>query len=205
MAGQRVGYVRVSTVDQNAERQLDGVALDKMFTDHASGKDADRPELQRAVAYVREGDTFLVHSMDRLARNLDDLRRTVRELVAKGVRVEFIKEGLTFTGEASPMATLMLSVMGAFAEFERAIIRERQREGIAVAKAKGVYSGRKRSLTADQVAEVRARAAAGAKKAVLAREYGISRDTVHRVLRAAGYIRAVGSEEKSIADKSREP
>jgi DNA invertase Pin-like site-specific DNA recombinase len=112
-----------------------------------SGKDTARPELEAIIRYVRDGDTIVVHSMDRLARNLDDLRRLVRELTGKGVKVKFLKENLTFTGEDSPMATLLLSVMGGFAEFERALIRERQREGIALANARGVYRGRKPALT----------------------------------------------------------
>ena len=134
MQGQRVGYVRVSTFEQNTQRQLDQIPVDRIFTDKASGKDAQRPELESLLAFVREGDTVVVHSMDRLARNLDDLRRLVQKLVKRGIRIEFIKERLTFTGEDSPMATLMLSVMGAFAEFERSLMRERQREGIALAK-----------------------------------------------------------------------
>ena len=138
MHGQRIGYVRVSSFDQNPERQLEQVPVDKLFTDKASGKDTRRPELERLLAFVREGDTVVVHSMDRLARNLDDLRRLVQSLTHRGVRIEFVKEHLTFTGEDSPMANLMLSVMGAFAEFERALIRERQREGIALAKQRGV-------------------------------------------------------------------
>lgn len=181
--GQRVGYKRVSTVDQVTDRQLDGVALNKTFTEHASGKSTDRPELQRAIAYAREGDTFVVHSMDRLARNLDDLRRLVRELTGKGVRVEFIKEAMTFTGDDSAMATLMLSMMGAFAEFERALIRERQREGVALAKARGAYKGRKRKLTTDQVDALRQRAVPGANKAALARELRIGRRTLYAYLR----------------------
>ena len=104
----------------------------RVFTDKASGKDTQRPELERLLAFVRESDTVVVHSMDRLARNLDDLRRIVQGLTKRGVRIEFVKESLAFTGEDSPMANLMLSVMGAFAEFERALIRERQREGIAL-------------------------------------------------------------------------
>jgi DNA invertase Pin-like site-specific DNA recombinase len=178
--GQRVGYKRVSSVDQVTDRQLEGLTLDRVFTDHASGKDTDRPELGRALAYVREGDALVVHSMDRLARNLDDLRRLVRDLTGKGVKVEFVKESLTFSGEASPMATFLLSVMGAFAEFERALIRERQREGIALAKARGVYKqGRKRVLTPEQAAELRRRVGAGEKKAALAREFGIGRRTLY--------------------------
>ena len=129
MQGQRIGYVRVSSFDQNPERQLEHVEVGRVFTDKASGKDTQRPELDSLLAFVREGDTVVVHSMDRLARNLDDLHRLVQKLTKRGVRIEFVKECLTFTGEDSPMANLMLSVMGAFAEFERALIRERQREG----------------------------------------------------------------------------
>jgi DNA invertase Pin-like site-specific DNA recombinase len=120
--------------------------------------------------------------MDRLARNLDDLRRLVRQMTDKGVKVQFVKEGMTFTGENNPLSILMLSLVGAVAEFERALIRERQREGIALAKAKGVYKGRKRALSADQVADLKARIAAGEKKAKLAREFGISRDTLYSYL-----------------------
>jgi DNA invertase Pin-like site-specific DNA recombinase len=183
-AGQRVGYVRVSTLEQNPVRQLDGLALDRTFTDAASGKDTDRPQLTALLAYVRDGDTVVVHSMDRLARNLDDLRRLVAELTGRGIRVEFVTEGLTFTADDAPMARLLLSVMGAFAEFERALIRERQREGIAAAKARGAYRGRARSLTPAQAAELSARAAGGEPKAALARAYGISRETVYQYLAA---------------------
>jgi DNA invertase Pin-like site-specific DNA recombinase len=179
-----VGYVRVSTTDQNTVRQLDGVVVDRVFTDTASGKDTVRPALDALIGFVRDGDTVLVHSMDRLARNLDDLRRVVRMLTGKGVRVEFVKESLTFTGEDSPMATLLLSVMGAFAEFERALILERQREGIAAARARGVYTGRKPAVTVEQADQLRARAAAGEPKAALATEYGIGRETVYSYLRA---------------------
>jgi DNA invertase Pin-like site-specific DNA recombinase len=123
--------------------------------------------------------------MDRLARNLDDLRRIVRTLTNKGVSVEFVKEHLSFTGEDSPMANLMLSVMGAFAEFERALIRERQAEGIAKAKQRGAYKGRKKSLTENQILALINRAASGEAKTMLAKEFGISRETVYTYLRAA--------------------
>jgi len=180
----RVGYVRVSTVEQNAMRQLDGVAVDRTFTDRASGRDTDRPELQELMKFAREGDTVIVHSMDRLARNLDDPRHIVKELNGKGVRIEFVKEQLTFSGKDSPMATLLLSVMGAFAEFERALIRERQREGVALAKERGAYKGRRPMLTEEKRGELRKRAASGESKLQLAREYGISRDTVYQYLRS---------------------
>jgi DNA invertase Pin-like site-specific DNA recombinase len=181
--GQRIGYVRVSSLDQNPERQLEHVQVDKVFTDKASGKDTRRPQLDVLLAFVREGDTVVVHSMDRLARNLDDLRRLVHSLTQRGVRIEFVKESLSFTGEDSPMANLMLSVMGAFAEFERALIRERQREGISLAKQRGAYRGRKKALAPDRVLELRRRATAGEKKAPLAREFGISRETLYQYLK----------------------
>jgi len=180
----RVGYIRVSTTDQNTVRQLDGITVERTFTDRASGKDTARPQLDELLGFVRAGDTVLVHSMDRLARNLDDLRRLVRLLTGKGVRVKFVKESLTFTGEDSPMANLLLSVMGAFAEFERSLILERQREGIAAAKTRGVYTGRKPALTTEQAATLRARATAGEPKSLLAKEFGISRETVYAYLRA---------------------
>jgi len=176
---QTVGYVRVSTVDQNTERQLDGLQLDKVFTDHASGKDTDRPALTECLSYLREGDELVVHSMDRLARSLIDLRQTVDQLTAKGVRVRFVKEGLTFGDTNDPCAVLMLSVMGAVAEFERALLLERQREGIAIAKGKGVYKGRVPSLSVDQALEVDRRMAEGESASAIAREYGVSRATVY--------------------------
>jgi DNA invertase Pin-like site-specific DNA recombinase len=181
--GQRVGYIRVSTIEQNTERQLEGIRLDRTFTDKASGRDTKRPKLEAMLQFVREGDTVVVHSMDRVARNLDGLRRLVMGLTKRGIRVEFIKESFTFTGEDSPMATLLLSVVGAFAEFERALIRERQREGIALAKERGVYRGRKHSLNAEQVMELRRRVSAGEKKAVVARAFGISRETLYQYMR----------------------
>jgi DNA invertase Pin-like site-specific DNA recombinase len=181
--GQRIGYVRVSTYDQNPERQLEQMQLDRLFVDHASGKDTNRPELDALLSFVREGDVVVVHSMDRLARNLDDLRKLVFQLTKKGIQIEFLKEHLTFTGDDSPMANLLLSVMGAFAEFERALIKERQKEGIALAKKKGIYKGRKRTVTPEQVAEMRARIVHGETKSDVARAFGISRETLYQYLR----------------------
>ena len=126
---------------------------------------------------------------------MDDLRRLVNELTERGVRIEFVKEGLTFTGEDSPMAKLLLSVMGAFGEFERALIRERQREGIELARKKGKYKGRKRSLSPEQVAALKERVAAGEKKAGLAREFGISRETLYQYLRADVERQEVSDEQ----------
>jgi hypothetical protein len=106
-----------------------------------------RPQLDALITFVREGDTIYCHSMDRLGRNLDDLRKLVPGLNGRGIQIRFLKENLTFKGDDSPMANLLLNVMGAFAQFERELIRERQREGIEIAKRTGVYKGRKRTLT----------------------------------------------------------
>lgn len=140
-------------------------------------------DIAALISYAREGDTIIVHSMDRLARNVDDLRRLVLEQTRRGVRVQFIKENLFFTGEDSPMANLMLTVLGAVAQFERDLIKERQREGIALARRRGGYRGRKRALSPEQVQKLRARAAAGERRAGLAREFGISRETLYQYLR----------------------
>jgi DNA invertase Pin-like site-specific DNA recombinase len=183
MHGQRIGYIRVSTLDQHTERQLDGIEVDKTFTDKASGKDMKRPQLELLMSFVRSGDTVVVHSMDRLARNLDDLRRIVHTLTGKGVRIKFVKEHLTFTGDDSPLSKLMLSVMGAVHEFDRALIKERQREGITLAKKRGVFKGRKKSLSQAAVAQLRQRIAMGMSKAQVAREFGISRETLYQYVR----------------------
>lgn len=176
----QIGYIRVSSADQNTDRQLDGIQLDKVFTDKASGKSTDRPALKDCLAFIREGDTLICHSMDRLARNLDDLRKIVKELTDKKIKVQFIKENLLFTGEDSPMSNLLLSVMGAFAEFERSIIKERQREGIEKAKARGAYhkNGRPMALTPEQIAEVKKLSSMGVPKSEIARRFGVSRFTI---------------------------
>lgn len=183
--GQLVGYIRVSASDQNTDRQeeqLKEFHLHRVFTDKASGKDTERPELKAALAHLRSGDTFIICSMDRLARNLDDLRKIVRELTSRNVKVQFIKESMIFSGEDSPMSNLLLSVMGAFAEFERSLIRERQREGIVIAKAQGKFKGRKPSLTDAMAIELRTLAATGISKTKLAEKFGISRQTLYQYL-----------------------
>lgn len=188
MKGQRIGYVRVSTLDQNTQRQLDSHQLDRVFTDTASGKNTNRPALDDLLRYARDGDVIVVHSMDRLARNLDDLRRLVDDLTGKGICIEFVKENLVFSNEASPMAKLMLSVMGSFAEFERSLIRERQLEGIAIAKKKGVYKGRKKALSDVQLLELKTILTAGQpiNKSNLAKQLKISRETLYKAIRDIG-------------------
>ena len=184
--GQRVAYRRVSTLDQNTARQLDGLAFDREFTDKASGKDTARPALQEALAYLRTGDRLIVHSMDRLCRNLGDLRQIVESLTSRGVAVEFVKEAMVFTNESTPMAQFMLNIMGSFAELERAMILSRQREGVAIAKAKGIYKGRSPAIRANNGKEEKLlqAQAQGLGVADMARAVGVSRQTIYTWLAA---------------------
>ena len=183
--GQHIGYIRVSTIEQNTVRQLDGMELDKVFEDKASGKSKERPALKEMLSYLREGDTLHVHSIDRLARNVDDLRQIVTILTGRGVRVRFEREGLEFTGDDNPMSKLLLTMLGAVAEFLREQQLENQREGIAKAKQAGKYRGRNKALTPAQVAQARERIQAGEKKTVIAREFGITRETLYQYLKTA--------------------
>lgn len=185
MTGQNVGYIRVSSIDQNTDRQLNDIALDEVFEDKASGKNKDRPSLQACLKHLRKGDTLHVHSIDRLARNMSDLLSVVEDLTNKSVCVRFHKENLTFTDNENPMDKLMLQMVGAFAEFERAMIKSRQREGIAAAQKRGVQIGAKPKLTSKQVSEIKLRASRGEQKATLAKEYGVSRQTLYTALRRA--------------------
>lgn len=179
-----VGYIRVSSYDQKLDRQLDGIALDEVFEDKASGKDMDRPGWKDCLRFLRKGDTLHVHSIDRLARSLNGLLATVTMLVDRGVGVHFHKENLVFVGngDASPIQMLQLQMLGAVAQFERALIRERQEEGLQKAAARGVFRGRPGALSDEQAAELRKRAAAGEEKKTLAAEFGISRPTLYRYL-----------------------
>jgi DNA invertase Pin-like site-specific DNA recombinase len=177
-----IGYVRVSTIDQNTARQLDGVVLDRLFEDKASGASTNRPQLQSMLDFVREGDTIHVHSIDRLARSLRDLQDLIETLTGRGIAICFHKEGLTFDGMPSSFQTLQLQVIGAVAEFERAITKERQREGIAKAKERGVYANRSRKVQVDRVAALKAD---GMGATQIARATGISRAHVYRLLEKA--------------------
>lgn len=178
-----VGYIRVSTIDQNTGRQLADKKLDKIFQEHASGKTKARPVLAECLRYLREGDTLFVHSIDRLARSLYDLKTIVNELVDKGVTVCFSKENLTFkAGKIDPMSDLLLGVLGSFAEFERAVIRERQKEGIEQAKMRGVYLGRKESLSQQDKKEIKKIKESGVSVSELARRFKVSRPTIYCAL-----------------------
>lgn len=182
MTGQKVGYIRVSTVEQNSARQLNGIALDRIFTDKASGRNRDRAALVEMIGYARSGDEVFVHSLDRLARNVGDLQAIIEELNSKGVTVSIVTQGLTFTGDDNPMSKLLLQMLGAVAEFELATIRERQAEGIAKAKGRGVYKGRMPALSAEQISLVQKRKTGGESITRIAAELGVSRGTIYKAI-----------------------
>lgn len=182
MNGKRIGYIRVSTKDQNPDRQLEGVQLDKKFIDYASAKSMVRPQLEAMLEFVREDDIVIVHSMDRLARNVKDLKTLVDGLLLKKIQVNFIKENLLFKGENSALANLMLHMMGAFAEFEYAFIKERQREGIEIAKKKGKFKGTTKKLNAEKIEVLKQQLLTRKSKSQIALDLGISRFTLYRYI-----------------------
>lgn len=182
---QAVGYVRVSSDDQNFARQIEAIGdVDRIFSDKVSGGSRDsRVALDECIKYIRDGDVVRVASMDRLARSLRDMRDIIDEVVAKGATVHFVKEGQTYSPDTKDaLSQLMLHMLAAFAEFERALIRERQAEGIRIAKAEGRYRGRTRKLTLEQLDEARNLISSGVPKAEVARRYGVDRSTLHRAL-----------------------
>jgi len=185
ITGQKIGYARVSSKDQNLDRQLAALKKEKVFrifTDTVSGSSTKCPGLDGALNYVRAGDQLIVVSMDRLARSLIDLHRLVDELTERGVSVKFLKEGQVYSQDSTPVAKLMLGLLGSVAEFERAIIRERQAEGIAKAKARGVYKGRAKVLNEEQIMQAREWVSEGIPKAEVARRLGIGRTTLYKYL-----------------------
>ena len=188
MTGKNVGYIRVSSSSQNCDRQLDGIPLDKVFEEKVSGQSAaSREVLNTCLDYLREHDVLHVHSIDRLARNMADLLSIVDELVQREVTVKFHSEGLTFAPQKDdPMASLMLHMLGAFAEFERKLIGQRRKEGIEAARKRGKKIGRQKSLTTDDVKEIAQKLSAGANKSDLAKEYSVSRTTLYASLRDSG-------------------
>ncbi len=183
-ATQTIAYARVSSLDQNLARQEALFSayghVDKVFSDKASGKNTERAGLQECLGYVRAGDTLVVASMDRLARSLPDLLKLVHDLSAKGVTVRFLKENLVFDG--SPHAELLLGVFGSIAQFERSLIKERQQEGIEIAKAEGKYKGRAPKLNEEQQETIRKLKAEGVKVAEISRRFNISRQAIYRYL-----------------------
>lgn len=179
MAGQKIGYIRVSSVDQNTERQLSDIDLDKTFTDKLSGMNTKRPQLQECISYMRNGDQLFVHSIDRLARNLQDLQEIVEQVTDKGALVIFVKENLRFSGDDDPMSKVIMQVMGAIAEFQRTLIKSAQREGIEKAKAAGKYNGGP-SLNEEKIDSINQLANSGKTKVGTAATVGVSLSTVYK-------------------------
>lgn len=187
-----IGYARTSTTDQKAgleaqQRDLTQAGCSKVFSEHASGVDATRHELGRALDYVREGDVFVVTKPDRLARSTADLIAIAKALQGRGVELRILSMGLDTT---TPNGKLMLTVLGAVAEFEREIMLERQREGIAKAKADGKFKGRQPTARA-QSATVLERHKEGKTPSDIARELKIGKASVYRILAAAKAIAAM--------------
>jgi DNA invertase Pin-like site-specific DNA recombinase len=182
MSGKTIGYIRVSTVGQNTERQLDGIELDKVFEEKVSAKTKDRPKLNEMLDYIREGDSVVVHDISRLARNIQDLHHLVESITAKGATLQFKKEGLTFSGDKKdPMSQLLLSMLGAVYQFEREIMKERQREGIAVAKKAGKFKGRPTTISKEEILRVVGEGNSIAKTAQI---LGVSQSSVQRAKRS---------------------
>lgn len=182
--GQVVGYVRVSSADQNAARQVEAMGeVDRLFCEKVSGESNNRIQLQEMVAYVREGDVVRVKSPDRLARSTTDLLEIVQQLKSKGTAIEFVDNPALNT--ATPQGEFMLTVLAAVAQLERATIRERQAEGIAIAKRNGVYD-RAPKLDPKQVRWARQKVANGVPKAKVARDLGVSRQTIYAALNGSG-------------------
>lgn len=183
MIGKRIGYIRVSTIDQNPDRQLEGIELHKKFIEYASGTTTKRPQLEQMLEYAREDDLIIVHSMDRLARNIKDLRSIIDDLVSRSIQIQFIKENLIFSNEKSAISNLLLNIMGSVAEFEHAIILERQREGIAIAKRQGKYKGRKKIFDSQKREQLKLEMQTRKTKSQIALDLGVSRFTLYNFLK----------------------
>lgn len=184
--GQIVGYARVSAVDQNVSRQVKAleVECDKIFVEKVSAaKTSNRPQFQEMLRYLRDGDILQVTSADRLARSTRDLLDIVQSLKDRGVQVEFLDNPALNTD--TPQGEFMLTILAAVAQLERSIIRERQAEGIAIARAKGKYD-RAPKLSPEQAREVRRLDALGVPKTAIARKMGCSRHTIYSVLDRIG-------------------
>lgn len=183
-SGQNIFYRRVSSAGQNLARQeIPDINFDKVFEEKMSAANAEkRPELQSMLNHIREGDHIYVYSLDRLARNLLDLEKLVQEITTKNVHISFYKEGLTFKDQkdTDPYSNLMLQMMAAFAEFERNLIKERQREGILKAKAEGKYN---RKLTEEQRNEIREKYASKQYSyGTLSKEYDVTRSAIQKIV-----------------------
>jgi DNA invertase Pin-like site-specific DNA recombinase len=186
--GENIGYIRVSTTEQNIERQLVAfepfnINPDNVFIDKLSGKDRNRPALESMIKYARKGDVVYVKSFDRLGRNMIDVLQIVKDINSKGASLHIINGGYVYSGDDTPMMVLLMGISASIAEFERAMIRERSLEGIANAKLiPGKYVGRKHELTEDQLLDIKKCIELGGKPAVVARDFKISRTTIYKII-----------------------
>ena len=176
-------YKRVSTSAQSTERQLHGLLFDREFVEKVSGKDRNRPELNSLLSILRDGDEVHIHDLSRLARNTKDLLDIVDQVTSAGATIEFHKENLSFSPEGvrPPVQDLMLSLLGSIAQFERDLLLERQREGISLAKQRGVYKGRQSKFNDDDLKKMRSEFKVSQNKSKLARKWGISRAYLYRL------------------------
>ena len=189
MAGKKIAYIRVSSEGQNTSRQdqqIEELCVDKVFTEKVSGKNIqDRPQFQLLLEYAREDDVIYCADLSRWGRSLIDIKTTITDLTKRGVTVTFLKENLTFSGNDDPMSNLLLGILSSLSEWERAVIKSRQMEGVKIAKEKGIYKercGRKPKLTEEQIQEVRKRVQAGEKRSDVALAFGVSRQTVYNLV-----------------------
>lgn len=183
MSGKRIGYIRVSSLDQNPDRQLEGIQLDKRFVDYATGKNMDRPQLIALKGYAREEDIVIVHSMDRIGRKVKDILNLVDYFLDNGIQVQFLKENLNFTSKTDPVANCILTIFAAVAEFEYSLIKERQLEGIAIAKKLGRKNGRPKSFKDEHIEEVKRQLENGKPKTKISKDMGVSRFTLYKYLK----------------------
>ncbi len=184
----KVGYIRVSSAGQNTERQLSDIQLDKVYQEKISGKDTKRPQLHAMLDYVREGDEVYVHELSRLGRSVMDLNELVQKITKKGATITFVKENMTFPqkpgveGMEKAIQKAMFDMLAVFSDFERTLIKERQAEGIARAKAKGKKLGRPVTITKQQKTDIKAKSKTGLNPSQLSREFGVSRATIYRII-----------------------
>lgn len=179
----KIGYIRVSSLSQNIDRQLSGIELDKKFIDYASAKDTNRPQLNEMIGFIRDKDQVIVHSMDRLARNLSDLKNIVSTIIKKKASIFFVKENLIFDSEASPISLLLLNMLGSVAEFERSFILERQKEGIELAKKKNAFTGRRSKLGKELKQKVYNFYVDGLSITKIAKMHNLSRVTIYKIIK----------------------
>ncbi len=185
MTGQKIGYKRVSTTEQKTDRQLESLQLDKVFEEKISGKDTKRPQLEAMLDHIREGDHVYIHELSRLGRSMIDLYRLVEKILQKGVIITFLKEKITYApGQvADPMQEAMFGMLATFSQFERSLIKQRQREGIEAAKKAGKHLGRPAKLTDQKKADIIKKHQGGLNPSQLSKEYGVSRGTIYNIVK----------------------